>query len=118
MNFTAMNNHHLEHRISGNASNHIRIMDWENGIDAYPSTCKLPPPTKFQGRNPGNTKTTKSIWAQGLESDKRQLECSHQILGRNIAREEAARWSCSAEELEEISASVADVLLMLMRPKL
>ncbi len=49
---------------------------------------------------------------------RRLAESSHQEFGRIIAREEAARWSCTPDELEEISASVADHLLMLMKPKL
>ena len=75
----------------------------------------LPPPTKFHGGQSGTTKITS---AQRSASDWKFLaESSHQEIGRSIARDEAARWSCTADELEEISTSVADHLLMLMKLK-
>ena len=76
---------------------------------ANPRIQNLPPPTKFRG---------KTICTQPSEIDKRLLaESLHEEFGRMIARDEAARWSCTADELEEISASVADHLLMLMQTK-
>jgi hypothetical protein len=76
----------------------------------------LPPPTKFHGHKSRNSHARQT--AQPLKSDQRDFaESSHQVFGRMIAREEAAHWSCTAKELEEISASVADELLMLMKPK-
>jgi hypothetical protein len=110
------NFHHLEPSISANIF-HTSCTTY--GESAQPSRLNLSPPTKFHGRKSGLNPINKTTGAQQLESDKRQLvESSHQIFGRMIAREEAAQWSCTTDELEEISASVADELLMLMRPKL
>ena len=90
-----------------------------NEEDANPVSPKLSPPTKFHGRNHGIAGAQPAQPFENKNStDKRRLiESSHLEFGRIIARDEAAHWSCTAKELEEISASVADHLLMLMKLK-
>jgi hypothetical protein len=77
---------------------------------ASTSIQNLLPPTKFQRMT--------STCPQPSEIDKRRIaESLHEEFGRMIARDESARWSCTADELEEISTSVADYLIMLMQTK-
>ena len=45
----------------------------------------------------------------------RLAERSRQEFGRMLVRDEAARWSCRADELEEFFHGVADQLLQLMK---
>jgi hypothetical protein len=105
----------------------IEFLQTENTFDrsctvyrnyTYTNLLQLPPATKFQGRKSGitvgNTETKEEHYT--VSEKRRFAEKLRKEFGRMIAREEAARLSCvPTEELKDISASVADDLLVMQK---